>query len=204
MRAGYLPLVVAFVAASALPAAAQTLPWPGSAPPSGTAGSPAAMTPAPMGAPMGAPPPMMGAAPPQGAPFGGGGQPPPCVVEFGKMRDEVQKKGAAAKYASEHKVAREEMCKMVQAYSAAEGKWLKFAETGVSTCGIPGEIVNQLKQVHARTEQAREKICSAGPAGGAVMAPSLSDALGTARLPLETKKTGANTFDTLTGNAIQR
>jgi hypothetical protein len=205
MRAGYLPLVVAFMAASALPVAAQNLPWP-SNPPPGAAGSPAAMTPAPMGAPMGAPPPMMGAAPPQGGPYGGGGggQPPPCVVEFGKMRDDVQKKGAAAKYASEHKVARDEMCKMVQAYSSAEGKWLKFAEAGVSTCGIPGEIVTQLKLVHSRTEQAREKICAAGPAGGATMAPSLSDALGTTRLPLETKKTGANTFDTLTGNAIQR
>jgi len=32
---------------------------------------------------------------------------------------------------------------------------------------------------------------------------SLSDALGTTRLPLETNKTGANYLDT-TGNAIQR
>jgi hypothetical protein len=155
---------------------------------------------------MGAPPAMMGAAPPQGAPFGGGGQPPPCVAEFGKMRDEVQKKGAAAKYASEHKVTREEMCKMVTAYSAAEGKWLKFAEAGVSTCGIPPEVVTQLKMVHGHTETAREKICAAGPPGAAaaMAAPSLSDALGTTKWQPETKKTGANTFDTLTGNAIQR
>jgi hypothetical protein len=207
MRASCLPLVSAFVVASALQAGAQNLPWPSNPPPAGAAGSPAAMTPAPMGAPMGAPTPMMGAAPPQASPFGGGGAaggPPPCVVEFGKLRDEVQKKGMAAKTAQEHKVAREEMCKVVQAYSAAEGKWLKFAEAGVASCGIPGEVVNQLKQVHARTEQARTNICSAGPAAAAPVAPSLSDALGTNRLQLDTKKTGANYLDTLTGNAIQR
>jgi hypothetical protein len=135
---------------------------------------------------------------------GGGGNPPTCVVEFGKLRDEVQKKGAAAKLASEHKTPREEMCKLVVAYSSAEQRWLKFAEAGVTGCGIPVEIVNQLKQVHARTEQAREKICAAGPANAAMAAPSLADALGTTRLPYENKSTGANTFDTLTGNAIQR
>jgi hypothetical protein len=219
MRASFLPLVVAFVAVSALDAGAQPLPWP-SNPPSGSAGSPAAMTPPSMSPapPMGAAPPMMGGAPPMmggggpppgmgggGPGMGVGGNPPPCVVEFGKLRDEVQKKGTAAKYASEHKTPREEMCKMVVAYSSAEQRWLKFAETGITACGIPVEIVNQLKQVHARTEQAREKICAAGPANNAAAAaPSLADALGTTRLPYENKTTGANTFDTLTGNAIQK
>ena len=81
-----------------------------------------------MGGAMGAPGPMGGAPGPMGgAPQGG---PPPCVVEFGKMREDVQKKGALAKAATEHKAAREEMCKIVQNYSAAEGKWLKFAEGG--------------------------------------------------------------------------
>jgi hypothetical protein len=59
--------------------------------------------------------------------------------------------------------------------------------------------------VHGHTEQTREKICAAAPAGGAAVAPSLSDALGTTRLPTpETTKTGNGTLDTLTGNAIQR
>lgn len=192
MRASYASLVLAFAVASVLKAAAQTLPWPINAAPAGAAGLPAAVTPAPMRA--GVPAPM------SAAPFGVGGQPPPCVTVFGKLRDEVQKKGAAAKDASEHKVAREKMCQIVQAYSAVEGKWLKFAEAGVSTCGIPREVVNQLKQVHARTERARMSICSAG----APAAPGLSDALDAKRLPPDTKKFGANTFDTLTGNVLQR
>jgi hypothetical protein len=136
---------------------------------------------------------------------GGGGNAPPCVAEFAKMRDDVQKKGIAAKQASERHVPREELCKLITVYGAAEQKWLKFAEQGVSACGIPVEIVNQLKQVHGRTDMAREKICAAGPANAAVAGPSLSEALGTSRPTLETKRAaGSNMFDTLTGNAIQK
>lgn len=211
MRAGRLPLVVAFVVVPALGAGAQNLPWPSNPPPA-SAGTTAAITPAPMApAAMGPAPlspamsPMMGApmAPSGPGMGGGGGTPPPCVVEFSKMREEVQKRGAAAKQASDRKVSREELCKLVSAYSGAEQKWLKFAETGVSSCGIPPEIVKQLQQVHARTDQARERICSAGPANAQMAAPSLADALGTTRAPVETKRTGANTFDTLTGNVMK-
>ena len=63
-------------------------------------------------------------------------------------------------------------------------------------------MVTQLKTVHGTTEQTREKICTA-PVGGPI-APSLSDALGTTRLPTpKTTKIGSGTLDTLTGNAIQ-
>ena len=141
---------------------------------------------------------------PQASPFGGGGgQPPPCMVEFTKLREDVQKKGLAAKAAGQRKVSREEMCKHITAYSVAELKWVKYSETNVTTCGIPAEVVQQLKQVHTNTEQTKEKICAAGPA--AAGPPSLSDALGTTKLPTpETTKSGSGTLDTLTGNAIQR
>jgi hypothetical protein len=145
-------------------------------------------------------------APPQGtAPsFGAPGGPPPCMVEFTKMREDVQKKGLAAKAASERKVTREEMCKHITLYATAEAKWVKFTESNVTTCGIPREVAQQLQTMHGRTEQTRKNICTPGvaaePAG-----PSLSDALGTARLPMpETTKSGSGTLDTLTGNAIQK
>jgi hypothetical protein len=217
MRAGYLPLVMAFVVAPALQASAQNLPWPGNAP-TAAPGSQATVNPPPMSpSPMTAPTPMMGS-PMMGAPMGGasmggamgappgagGGNQPPCVAEFSKLREDVQKKGSAAKQASEKHVSREELCKLITAYGAAEVTWIKFAEHGVSACGIPAEIVTQLKQVHGRTDSAREKICAAGPGNAAIAGPSLSEALGTSRPTLETKRTGSNMFDTLTGNAIQK
>jgi hypothetical protein len=138
-------------------------------------------------------------------PPGGTGAPPPCLAEFLRLREDVDKKGRTAKAASEHKGAtREEMCKHITAYAAAELKWVKFTEANTGACGIPPSVGQELKSVHNRTEETKTKICAAGPAGP-VAGPSLSDALGTSRIPAPaTTRTGGGTLDTLTGNAIQR
>jgi hypothetical protein len=142
------------------------------------------------------------AVPPQASPFGSAGGTPPCIAEFAKLRDDVQKRGLAAKAAGQRKVSREEMCKHITAYSVAELKWVKYTETNVQSCGIPAEVVQQLKQVHINTEQTKEKICAPAPAAPA---PSLSDALGTWRLPTpDTKKSAGGSLDTLTGSALAR
>jgi hypothetical protein len=193
-------LLVAIMMLAAHHAAAQTLPWPTDAPRAGTpAPWPGERAPAsPMAAPTMAP--MV--AVPQASPLGGGGGMPPCIAEFAKLRDDVQKRGLAAKAAGQRKVSREEMCKQIMAYSAAELKWVKYTETNVQACGIPAEVVQQLKQVHTNTEQTKEKICAPAPAAAA---PSLSDALGTWRLPTpDTKKSAGGTLDTLTGSALSR
>jgi hypothetical protein len=134
----------------------------------------------------------------------GGEGVPPCMADFTKLREEVEKKGLAAKAAGQKRASREEMCKLITSYAASEAKWVKFTETGVGTCGIPPQIANQLKQVHANTEQTKEKICAAGPAGPAA-GPSLSEALGTNRLAPQdsTKTAGGGTLDTMTGPAIR-
>jgi hypothetical protein len=188
------------------PAFAQ-MPWPSDAPQSGAAApwpgerpaAPAGMSPM-MGAPRPIGPAGMG-----GGGMGGGGGPPPCMAEFTKLREDVEKKGLAAKAAGQKHAAREEMCKLITSYATSEAKWVKFVEGGVSSCGIPPQIATQLKQVHTNTEQTREKICAAGPAGGPAAAPSLSEALGTNRLatPDSTKTAGGGTMDTMTGSAIR-
>ncbi len=68
----------------------------------------------------------------------------------------------AAKAAGQRKVGREEMCNYITTYAEAETKWVKYAESNIQICGIPTQIVAQLKQVHANTEQTRERICIAG------------------------------------------
>jgi hypothetical protein len=203
-----LLLAVAVVTPAALGCAvAQTMmPWPGDppqgAPPPwpGTAQTPGMMSPAPR-SPMGGPGmggPGMGG-PGMGGPGMGGGGMPPCMAEFTKLREDVEKKGKAAKAASERKVGREEMCKYITTYFEAEAKWVKYTETNVQVCGIPVQIANQLKQVHSNTGETKQKICSAAQAAG----PSLSDALDTTRLGPDNAKTGNGTFDTLTGPAIR-
>jgi len=191
---------------SSTPQAQPQQPWPNSAPAPQPQQAPWPNS-APQPQPMAAPP--MGggfAGPPAGGGFGGGptGVQQECMTQFTSLRTEVEKRGMAAKTGGEKRVSREEMCKLVTAYSAAEIKWVKYAEGNMTKCGIPKEIVTQLKAVHAKTADGQKKLCAAGPAGGAAAAPTLSDALGTATLPThesEKRKRGG-TLDTLTGNAL--
>jgi len=200
------------LAASALAlasAAAQTLPWPGSPGAAGGAGaapSPGAMAPAPMSP---APGGMMAPPMQQGAPQGGGPSPlqQQCLNEFTELRAKAEKLGTAARAAGERKVSREEMCKHITAYAAAEAQWVKFTNDNTAKCGIPPQIPKQLRDVHSHTLTAKKNICATGPAAGAgaPAAPSLSDALGTSRMPVpEGSQSGRGTLDTLTGNAISR
>ncbi len=223
-RRAILALALAALAASAVGARAQMAPWPNDPPPAqpqapwpGTAQPAPTQSPmqapwpgsAPPAQPMMAPPGGMGA--PGGAPMMQGPGPTPeqlaCIRSFTQYREEVEKRGLAAKAANDsHKASREEMCKLVTAYSAAEVKWIKYTAENMTKCGIPKEIVEQIKKAHAHTDDARVKLCSAGPTG-APSAPSLSDALGTSRLPsqeTEKRKAGTGTLDTLTGNALAR
>src|SRR5215831_19139960 len=212
-----LALAAALVTASAVGANAQT-PWPDSQPQGQSAWPSAAPQPAPQAPPQAGwpssapagPGPAMGGPGPMG---GGMAGPPPtavqqeCMTQFTALRSEVEKRGIAAKTASEKKASREEMCQLVKAYGAAESKWIKFAEIGITKCGIPQEIVKQLKASHARTADGEKKLCAAGPAGGPAAAPTLSDALGGgASLPTREpeKRKAGNTFDTLTGNPLAR
>jgi hypothetical protein len=142
-----IQLAIAVVAPAAMtlstgPAAAQ-MPWPGEAQPRRVAPWPGLPAPA------------------------GRGQ-PPCMADFVKLREEVEKRGKAAKAASEHKASREEMCRLIMTFADVEGRWARFTEVNTQTsCGIPAQVANQLKQMHANTEQTRQRICSGGggPAG---------------------------------------
>src|SRR5262245_36170325 len=79
--------------------------------------------------------PWQSARPPEASPFGGGGEMAPCMAEFSKLREDVQKLGLAAKAAGQRKVSRQEMCKHITAYSAAELKWVNYTEANVQSCG---------------------------------------------------------------------
>jgi hypothetical protein len=228
-------LVLAAVIATASAAANAQAPWPNSQPQTAWPSQPQAQpqqapwpnsAPAPQPQPQQAPwpnsapqaqpmaaPPMGGGGgfggPPMGGGFGGGGggggPPPECMTQFTTLRAEVEKRGMAARTASEKHASREEMCKLVTEYGAAETKWIKYTEGNMSKCGIPKEIVAQLKTVHAKTADGQKKLCAAGPAAASAV-PTLSDALGTATLPSreteKKKRKPGGTMDTLTGNAL--
>jgi hypothetical protein len=131
-----------------------------------------------------------------------GGQAPPCMNDFLPLRQQAEKRAAAIKAAADRKAPPEEACKLIQQFQAAEAKMISFAEKNNVWCGIPPEVIKQMKAGAVRTQQARTQACAAASAPRA-RAPSLSEALGTSRAPApETAVTGRGTFDTLTGNPL--
>jgi hypothetical protein len=127
-------------------------------------------------------------------------------MTFPALREDVEKGAAGIKAASARKATREEVCPIFKSFAIKEAKMLTFLETNQKLCGVPPQIIPKMKSNHAATLRIRDTVCSAGPAGPGVAAPTLSDALGgpiiaddqSAKLP------GRGTFDTLTGNALQR
>ena len=110
------------------------------------------------------------------------------------------------KVAGDRKASREEVCPLFKTFAAKEGKMIAFLETNQRLCGVPPKIIAQLKSNHGNTVRIRNNVCSAAPAAGAPRAPTLSDALGGPIIADDTsaKLPGRGTFDTLTGNALQK
>ena len=204
-----LPLILLGLALTGSVAAAQTLPWPTDPPPrqSTTAPWPSAPAPAPMvAAPSAAvaPRPM---APPSGGP------PADCMPKFNelraavdKLRESVDKVAASARSKSEKKASREDVCTAITNYAAAESRWAKYTSRQYGALRHPARIRQAASPpANAKTQTVRKRVCSAGPAGGAPAAPSLSDALGTTRRTPEAGSQGkSGTFNTLTGNAVAK
>jgi hypothetical protein len=155
------------------------------------------------------------------APFGGGGPggfgapqapqggpPAACQKGFMPLREDAEKRGKMIKAASERHAPPDEACALIKAYGQAEIKMIKYVEAHSADCGIPPQVIDQLKGGHKSTDALEKKVCGfaqqaqqRGPVG-----PSLSEVLGSAAaLPEATvTKKGGSTFDTLNGNALSR
>jgi hypothetical protein len=129
-------------------------------------------------------------------------QQPPCVAEFGKLRDDAGKKAAAIRAASARKAPPREACQLFNVFVTAEAKMLKYAEDNSVWCGIPPQIVTQIKQSHTKTTEIRTQVCQAAAAPPRPVGPTLSDSLGAPITDSNNIKTGRGTFDTLTGSPI--
>ncbi len=132
-------------------------------------------------------------------------QMPPCLAEFVKLRTDVEKHGGRIKAAGERKQkpSPKEACGLFNAFTAAEAKMIKYAVGPGVACGIPAQVVDNMKQSHARSSEIRARVCQVAAAGPPrPAAPSLSDALSAPVTNSDNIKTGRGTFDTLTGSPL--
>jgi len=160
-----------------------------------------------VGAPApGGPPPMTASAPPP-QPQAQQQQTPPCFNDFLPLRQETEKRAMFIKNAmqSKQKLTQPQACEAFKALTAAEGKMVKFVEEKNVWCGIPMDAVKVMKANAQRTVKMRDQICNGARPMAGPPAPSLSDALGTARIPdASSTSTGRGTLDSLTGNPLAR
>lgn len=131
-------------------------------------------------------------------------QEPPCVKDFAKLREDTEKKAVAIRAAGERKASPKEACQLFNAFVAAQSKMLKYATDNAAWCGIPNQITANLKEGIAKTSEIRARVCQAAAAPPRPAGPSLSDALSGPVPDSNNIKTGRGTFDTLTGNPLEK
>jgi hypothetical protein len=224
MKLGWA-IVITATAAGLIPAAAQSpapSPWPQPAQPQAASPWPQAQQPAAAAQPASpwpqaqqpqasAPPaPQQQAAQPPGPdPWT---QPPqqqlpPCLEGFVKLRKEVERRGGMIQAAGQRKQkpSPKEACNLFVAFTGAETKMIKYATENAASCGIPAQIIENMKQSHAKSDEVRSRVCQVaaqGPAAAPAAPPSLSDALSAPVPDSANIRTGRGTYDTLTGNPI--
>lgn len=147
---------------------------------------------------------------PGGAPRGGGfggppSGPPPACQQLLVLRDETQKNGMAIQKANARKATVQEACQLFKSYLSAEAKFIKAIAENGRTCGVPPDVLKQMKEGHAKASQVGKQVCDAAAQGPRPAGPSLSEALGAAPVMPDSSNTrSGGAFDTLSGNALSR
>jgi hypothetical protein len=131
------------------------------------------------------------------------GEPPPCIKKFLSLRDVAAKKASEIHAASDHHAVPAVACRLFSEFTAAEAKMIKFAEENSVWCGIPPDVVTNIKAQHVKSTEIRVKVCQAAAAPPRPAGPSLSDALSAPVPNSDNIKTGrGGTYDTLTGTPL--
>src|SRR3981189_182351 len=169
-----VPLTVAAITASAGGAHARgafPAPLPGQAAPANASpfppvngAAPAASFGQPSAFPSSGAAPITGTGAAAGPPPQAGGPSEACMKAFVPLREEAEKRGKLIKAASERHAQPEEACKLIESYSQAEVKMIKYVQLNSTKCGIPPEISEQLKKGHTGTEQMLKNVCNAAQA----------------------------------------
>jgi len=101
--------------------------------------------------------------------FGGPPQERPAVCQqLLPLRDETQKYGMAIQKANQRRAPVQEACRLFQSYLSAEQKFMKGIEDNARTCGIPPNVLKQIKEGHAKAAQIGAQVCEAAAQSGQV------------------------------------
>src|SRR5262245_38046095 len=91
-----------------------------------------------------------GAPRPPAPPKAGTTAPPPVCQDLVRQRDEVARYGQAIQAASKKRANPAQLCKLLNAFTAAESRMLKTMEERRAACGVPPEVIAQVKEGHGK------------------------------------------------------
>ncbi len=135
------------------------------------------------------------------------GEKPPCFDQFMPLRQEVDKRFAAAKSGIDRKAQPAELCRLLTQFTQAESAMVKYVEQNAVWCSFPPNAVQSMKDGQSKSGEYRKQACTAAsqvqrppPPRG----PSLSDAFSNPVPSGSTTSTGRGTFDSLGGNPLAR
>ena len=84
-------------------------------------------------------------------------QPPPGCQQLLTDREEVGKHGKALQTAGQKKAPPEELCKLFKAFLTAETKMIKSLQDNSATCGVPPDVLKQVKDGHSKASDVRQE-----------------------------------------------
>ena len=105
--------------------------------------------------------------------------PPPACQQLAGVSGRNAKHGQALQAAGKKKAPPDELCKLFKVFLAAESKMIKGLEEHSATCGVPADVIKQVKAGHGKACETAKQVCDAAAQGPRPSGPSLSDALGT-------------------------
>ena len=87
--------------------------------------------------------------------------PPPKCQALTTTRDELQKHGAAIQAANKKKADVRVACRLFRSYIATEAKMLKLLEADGASCGAGPQVIQQVRNSHAKAQQIGKQVCDA-------------------------------------------
>jgi hypothetical protein len=95
------------------------------------------------------------------------------------LREEVVKHGQAIQVAGKQRASPKQICKLFNAFTAAEAKMIEALEDRKATCGVPDQVIAQVKGGHVKSTQIAKQVCDVAAQGPRPSSPSQGEALGT-------------------------
>jgi hypothetical protein len=85
--------------------------------------------------------------------------PPPACQQLITVRDETQKHGQVLSEAGRRKAPPYEVCNLFKVFIASETRMVNGLEENAATCGVPLEVIKQVKAQYSKARQMAERVC---------------------------------------------